>query len=93
MTLVEMDHPQPRTPMHTDNSAARYVVTNNVQPQRKKAMDMRFHWLRCRDAQGQFRYYWRPGTANLGDYWKKHHPSVHQKSMWLIVMTPMKALI
>ena len=36
------------------------------QPRRIKAMDMRFHWIRCRDAQGQFRYYWKPGTMNLG---------------------------
>ena len=43
MTLVEMGHPQPRTPMQTDNSAAHSVVTNNVQPQRTKAMDMQFH--------------------------------------------------
>ena len=66
MTLEEMGHPQPRTPMQTENSAAHAVVTNNVQPRRTKAMDMRFHWLRCRDAQGQFRYYWKPGTMNLG---------------------------
>ena len=40
MTLVKMGHPQTRTPMQTDNSAVNYVVTNNVQPQRTKAMDM-----------------------------------------------------
>ena len=45
MTLEEMGHPQPRTPMQTDNSAAHAVVTNNVQPRRTKAMDMRFHWI------------------------------------------------
>ena len=67
MTLVEMGHPQPRTPMQTDNYAAYSVVTNNVQPRITKAMDMRFHWLRCRGSQGQLRYYWRPGTADL-DY-------------------------
>ena len=32
MALEEMGHPQPRTPMHTDNSAAHAVVTKNVQP-------------------------------------------------------------
>ena len=66
MTLSEMGDPQPRTPMQTNNLAAHAVVTKNVQPRRTKAMDMRFHWLRCRDAQGQFRYYWKPGTMNLG---------------------------
>ncbi len=42
-------------------------------------MDMRFHRLRCRDAQGQFHYYWRPGTQNLADYFTKHHPATHHK--------------
>ena len=90
MTLVEMGHPQPQTPMQMDNSAAHSVVTNNVQPRITKAMEMRFHWLRWRDAQGQFRYYWRPGTANLGDYWTKHRPGAHHKIMWSTVLTPMK---
>ena len=56
-SLNEMGHHQPRTPMQTDNTAAHSVVTNNVQPNSTKEMDMRFHWLRCRDAQYQFRYH------------------------------------
>ena len=93
MTLSEMGHPQPRTPMQTNNLAAHAVVTNNVQPRITKAMDMRFHWLRCRDVQGQFRYYWKPGTMNLGDYWTKHHPSSHHKNFRSSVLTPMKNLM
>jgi hypothetical protein len=50
-------------------------------------MDMRFHWLRCRDAQGQFRYYWRPGTQNLADYFTKHHPATHHKSVRPTILT------
>jgi hypothetical protein len=75
--LEEMGHKQPPTPIQTDNSTAHGVVTNNIQPRRTKAMDMRFHWLRCRDSQGQFRYYWRPGPDNLADYWTKHHCAAH----------------
>ena len=93
MTLSEKGHPQPRTPMQTDNSAAHAVVTNNVQPRRTKEMDMRFHWLICRDAQGKFRYYWKPGTMNLGDYWTKHHPSAHYKNFRFSMLTPMKNLM
>ena len=93
MTLSEMGRPQPRTPTKTDNLAARAVVTNNVQPRRTKAMDMIFHWLQCRDAQGQFRYYWKPGTMNLEDYWTKHHPSSHHKNIRSSVLAPMKDLI
>ena len=91
-TLEEMGHPQPRTPMQTDNSAAHSVVTNNIQPRRTKAMDMRFYWLRCRDAQGQFRYYWMPGTQNLADYFTKHFPGAHHKAMRPQFLTPKKHL-
>jgi hypothetical protein len=38
-------------------------------------MDMRFHWLRDRQCQEQFRIYWRPGKSNYADYWTKHHPA------------------
>jgi hypothetical protein len=69
--LEEMGHKQPVTPIQTDNSTALGVITNNIQPRRTKAMDMRFHWLRCRDSQGQFCYYWRPGPDNRADYWTK----------------------
>ena len=75
--LTEMGHPQPPTPIQTDNSTANGVVNNKVQPKRTKPMDMRFHWLRCRMAQKQFRFHWRPGTSNLADYWTKHHSGVH----------------
>ena len=36
-----------------------------------KSNGYRFYWLRCRDAQGQFRYYWMPGAQNLADYFTK----------------------
>eukprot|EP00804_Cyclotella_cryptica_P027522 CCRYP_007476-RA/>CCRYP_007476-RA protein AED:0.26 eAED:0.26 QI:0/0/0/1/1/1/4/0/582 len=54
--LLEMGHPQPPTPIQTDNSTALGVVTNTIQPKRTKAMDMRFHWLRCRINQKHFRH-------------------------------------
>ena len=75
--LQEMGHKQPKTPMQTDNSTALGVVNSNIQPRQTKAMDMRFYWLQCRDSQGQFRYYWKPGPTNLADYWTKHHPAHH----------------
>jgi len=80
-TLEELGHPQTRIPMQTDNSTAHALLTNKILPKALKAMDMRFHWLRCRDVQGQFRYYWRPGTQNLADYWTKHHPASHHKGI------------
>jgi hypothetical protein len=63
-TLIELSHPQPRTSMQTDNAMAHTLLTNKIFPKALKAMDMLVHWLRCRNAQGQFHYYWRPGTQN-----------------------------
>ena len=86
--LEEMGHKQPPTPIQTDNSTAHGVVTNNIQPRRTKAMDMRFHWLRCRDSQNQFRYYWRPGADNRADYWTKHHCAAHHIEKRPTILTP-----
>ena len=58
-----MGYPQPKTPIQTDNSMAEGVINNKIQPKRTKAMDMHFHWLQDREAQGQFRIYWRPGKT------------------------------
>jgi hypothetical protein len=65
--LIEMGHPQPATPMQTDNTTAVGVVNSNIQPRQTKAMDMRFYWLRYREAQQQFRFFWRPGKTNLAN--------------------------
>ena len=91
-TLAEMGHPQPKTPVQTDNTTALGVVNNNIQARRTKAMDMRFHWLRCRDSQGQFRYYWRPGPTNDGDYHTKHHSPAHHVSVRPHILTPVSIL-
>jgi hypothetical protein len=72
-----MGHPQPRTPIQTDNTTVEGVINNKIQPRCTKAMDMRFHWLRDRKAQGQFKIYSRPGNTNLADYFMKHHPPAH----------------
>jgi hypothetical protein len=92
VTLAEMGHQQPPTPIQTDNTTAIGVVTNNIQPKRTKAMDMRFHWLRCRAAQDQFRWIWRPGTTNLADYWTKHHCPAHHQTMRPEFLTPARVL-
>ena len=59
-SLAEMGHKQPPTPMQTNNSTALGVMNNNIQPRRTKAMDMQFHWLRCRKAQHQLRFFLVP---------------------------------
>jgi hypothetical protein len=80
ITLEELGHPQPPTPIQTDNSTACGIVNDTVKQRRSKAIDMRFYWMRDRVRQGQFFIYWRKGSINLADYFTKHHaPSHHVK--------------
>jgi hypothetical protein len=90
--LIEMGHPQPKTPIQTDNTTAEGVINNKIQPKRTKAMDMRFHWLRCREAQEQFKIYWRPGSTNLADYFTKHHAPAHHVNVRAEFLTRVKDL-
>jgi hypothetical protein len=77
--LEEMGHKQPPTPIQTDNSTALGIVTNNILPRRTKAMDMHYWWLRDREHQKHFKYYWCPGPTKKGDYWTKHHCAAHHR--------------
>jgi hypothetical protein len=55
-TLKFMGHPQSLTPMQMDNITALGDINNNV-IKKLKAMDMKYHWLRDKECQGQFRHY------------------------------------
>ncbi len=90
--LVELGYPQPRTPMQTSNAMAHALLTNKILPKALKAIDMRFHWLRYHEAQGQFCYHWRPGTQNLADYFTKHHPTSHYKSVHPTILSSVNNL-
>ena len=86
--LEEMGHAQPPTPLQTDNQMADKIVNGKITPKRTKAMDMRFHWLRDRECQKQFRIYWRPGKLNYADYWTKHHAATHHQNVRKEFLTP-----
>eukprot|EP00804_Cyclotella_cryptica_P030324 CCRYP_011861-RA/>CCRYP_011861-RA protein AED:0.29 eAED:0.29 QI:0/-1/0/1/-1/1/1/0/670 len=90
--LMELGHKQPATPLQTDNVMAEAVTNGKVQPKRTKAMDMRFHWLRDRECQEQFRIYWRPGHSNYVDYWTKHHSAKHHQHIRREFITPLIVL-
>ena len=87
--LEEMGHKQPPTPMQTDNAMAEGVINSTVTPKRTKAMDMRFHWLRDRECQQQFRIYWRSGKQNYADHWTKHHSPSHHKNVQRDYISPL----
>jgi hypothetical protein len=90
--LTEMGHQQPQTPIQTNNNMAEGVIINKIQPKRTKAMDMRFHWLRDKEAQGQLKIYWQPGRTNLADYFTKHHLPAHHVNVRGKFLTRVKDL-
>ena len=81
VTLAEMGHPQPPTPMEVDNETAIGFLKSTMKKKRSKAIYMIFYWVRYRVNQNQFMIYWRPGTNNVGDYVYIHHSPDHHESM------------
>ena len=45
--LTEMGHPQPPTPVITDNSTAEGLINKAMTPKRAKTYDQRMNWLKC----------------------------------------------
>ena len=76
-SLIEMGWPQPRSPSQCDNSPAGGVTNQTIIPRKTKSMDIQFHWLCCRNPQGQFHYFWAPGATNLGNYSTYQEPPAH----------------
>eukprot|EP00957_Ditylum_brightwellii_P158830 12089468-Ditylum_brightwellii.AAC.1 len=54
LALTEMGHPQPPTPVLTDNSTACGIINTTVKQLRMRIIDMRFYWVRDRCVQGHF---------------------------------------
>jgi hypothetical protein len=81
VTLTELGHIHPPTPLRTDNSTAFGILNETIKQKRSKAMDTRYHWLTDRVCQKQFDVYWRPGRENLSHYHTKHHSAQHHKDM------------
>jgi hypothetical protein len=76
-TLVDMGHPQPKTPIHCNNATAVGIANNTIKRQRSQSMEMRFFWVGDKVAQDMFELRWHPGQENLADYQSKHHIESH----------------
>ena len=79
--LIELGHPQPPTPLITDNETAANLSNNNLNQKHSKSMDMRFYWIKDRVSQKQFTVSWKPGSENLADYYTKIQPEEHTLKM------------
>jgi hypothetical protein len=79
-TLIKMGWPQPRTPIQIDNSTAIGVTNLTIVPRKTKSMECWLWWLRCRESQQQFHYYWDKGSHNWADCHTKHHPPIYHEA-------------
>ena len=77
--LQALNHIQPPTPIKTDNSTANGFIHDNIHQKRSKSWDMRYYWLRDRQTQQQFLFFWDKGTNNDADYFTKHHPTKYHR--------------
>ena len=75
-----MGHPQPPTPIKTDNSTTAGFANKNIQLKKSKSWDMRMHWVRDKQQQGEFDVYWESGPNNNVDYYTKHHVIKHHRA-------------
>ena len=77
--LIQMGHPQPPTPLKTDNKTADSFVHANIKQRKSKTWDMNWNWLHDRNTHKELRVYWDKGSRNDADYYTKHHsPAYHQ---------------
>jgi hypothetical protein len=80
-TLEELGHPHPPAPLETDKTTATGYSNGTIKQKLRRAMDMRFYWVKDRVKRGQFHEYCGPGYRNLVDYFTKHHSPAHHKRM------------
>ena len=92
-TLWEMGHPQPPTPLQIDNTTALGYINNNIKAKGSKSWDMKLHWLRDRKTLQQFKFFWRPGPTNDGDYYTKHFSSSDHQAKRPEILTDREVLI
>jgi hypothetical protein len=88
LTLNEMRHPQPKTPVHCDNANAVGIANNSIKQQLSCSMEMQIFWVGDKSAQGMYDITWHPGMENLADNQSKHHLRSHHVNVrpWYLHM-------
>jgi hypothetical protein len=81
LTLHELGHPQPPTPIHIDNSTTVGIVNNTIKRQKSRSMEMQYFWLLDGKIQQLFDFQYHPGLENLADYPSKHHSGRHHQEV------------
>jgi hypothetical protein len=61
LTLLELGHPQPPTPIHINNTTTVGIVNNIFKRQHSRAMEMQYFWLLDGKTENYFKFYYQPG--------------------------------
>ena len=89
MTLRDLGHPQPATPIQVDNLFAVGLANDKIKAKHSKSIDMRFHWIRDRVRQKQFKIQWCKGSDLLADFFTKAQPVWrHKLFMPMLIRIP-----
>jgi hypothetical protein len=92
LTLKELGHPQPPTPIHCNNITAADIANGTVKRQRSRSMEMRYFYICDQVKNGEFDVRWHPGHENLGDYASKHHDVRHHTQVRPMHLSPQTQL-
>jgi hypothetical protein len=79
--LKELSHPQPPSPLQTDNTTATGIATDTIKQKQSKAIDMHFYWIWDHIKQKQYHVYWCLAEGNKVDYFTKHHSAKHNHAI------------
>ena len=63
LTLEELGHPHPRTPVHCDNATSVGIANNTIKRQRSRWMEMRYLWVSDKEAQDIYKIKWHSWQA------------------------------
>ena len=77
LTLQELGHFQPPTPINCDNMTAVGIANNTIKKHRSRSMEMRYFWIADQVKLGYFLVGYYPGQENLADYTSKHFDAKH----------------
>lgn len=81
LTLEELGHPQPPTPVHCDNATATGIANDTVKKHRSRSMEKNFFWVTDQVKRKIFDIQWNPGKEMLADYHSKHHATPHHRDV------------
>ena len=93
LTLAEMGHPQPPTPIHCNNATAVGIANETVKKHRSRPMDMRYFYSCDQVKRQNFDVQWHPGLECLGDYPSKHHTTSHHQNVQPIYLHTKDSLL